>query len=246
MFNFKTAMLFAAFTLVTTACAGYESLGPTMEETFSENDALASDGTGEQTAAEIIPAPAPLPQPQEQALLSKYDHLDPGHEVPTDLLKKAVLYFDANQAKFPNKNYISVIDFAKNSKQKRFFIVDLKTGKVWGIHTAHGKGSDPNHDGLADSFSNTANSNKSSLGVYKTAETYTGKHGRSLRLDGLSSTNSNVRARAIVIHGASYVSEASVIQGRSFGCPAVAENLKDKVIDQLKGGSMIYAGLGAQ
>jgi hypothetical protein len=163
--------------------------------------------------------------------------------VPTDLLKKAVLYFDANQSKFPNKNYISVIDFKKSSKLKRFFIIDLKTGKVLAVHTAHGKGSDANHDGLAEKFSNVSGSNASSLGVYKTAETYNGSHGRSLRLDGLSSTNSNARARAIVIHGASYVSESNVIQGRSWGCPALAESLKDKVIDMVKGGSMIYAGL---
>lgn len=246
MINFKTALLFASLTITATACAGYESIGPTQEETLSEGDAILNDGTGDQTAAEVVNTPAELPKSQEEVLLSKYDHLDPGHEVPTDLLKKAVLYFDANQAKFPNKNYLSVIDFAKNSKQKRFFIIDLKTGKVWAIHTAHGKGSDPDHNGLADSFSNVSGSNKSSLGVYKTAETYTGSHGRSLRLDGLSSTNSNVRARAIVIHGASYVTEASVIQGRSFGCPAVSMDLKDKVIDQLKSGSMIYAGLSAK
>jgi len=241
----RTTVAFAALTILSTACAGYDSKGPVLEETLSETDAIAADGTGDQNQAESTPliTPTELPKTQEEIVLSKYDHLDPNHEVPTDLLKKAVLYLDANQSKFPNKNYLSVIDFAKSSKLKRFFIVDLKTGAVWAIHTAHGKGSDPGHDGIAEKFSNVSGSNASSLGVYKTAETYTGSHGRSLRLDGLSSTNSNVRARAIVIHGASYVSESNVIQGRSFGCPAVADSLKDKVIDKIKGGSIIYAGL---
>jgi hypothetical protein len=81
----------------------------------------------------------------------------------------------------------------------------------------------------------------SSLGYYITGSTYVGSHGTSLKLDGMSSTNSNARGRAIVVHGASYVSESSVIQGRSWGCPAVANSLKTKVINMLKNGSLIYA-----
>ena len=88
-----------------------------------------------------------------------------------------------------------------------------------------------------------AGSNASSLGYYMTAETYTGSHGYSLRLDGLSSTNSKVRSRAIVVHGADYVEEAAVIQGRSWGCPAVAMANRTTVINMIKGGSIIYAGL---
>ncbi|HWU45027.1 MAG TPA: murein L,D-transpeptidase catalytic domain family protein, partial [Bdellovibrio sp.] len=70
---------------------------------------------------------------------------------------------------------------------------------------------------------------------------YDGSHGYSLSLDGLSSTNSNVRSRAIVVHGADYVSEADVIQGRSWGCPAVAMENRTKLIDMIKNGSIIYA-----
>jgi hypothetical protein len=108
---------------------------------------------------------------------------------------------------------------------------------------AHGSGSDKANDGYAEKFSNVSGSNASSLGFYMTAETYNGKHGLSLRLDGLSSTNSNVRARAVVIHGASYVSDSDIKAGRSWGCPAVSMASKDKVIKMLKGGSIIYAGL---
>lgn len=175
------------------------------------------------------------------AILSKYAYLDPKHLVPTKALEDAVIYWDQNKVKFSNINFLSVINFAQSSKEARFYIVDMKSGSVWAIHTAHGKGSDTNHDGYAEKFSNVPGSNASSLGYYRAAETYTGNHGLSLKLDGLSSTNSNARARSIVIHAADYVSEASVIQGRSWGCPAVAPQNRTTVINDLKNGSLIYA-----
>lgn len=179
---------------------------------------------------------------QSFALKNDYSYLDPKGLVPDKLLNAAVAYYDANLSKISNKNFLSVIDFSQHSAKARFFIIDMKTGAVWAIHVAHGSGSDPNHDGFADRFSNTSGSNASSLGVYRTAETYSGKHGLSLRLDGLSSTNSNVRRRAVVVHGASYVVESAVKQGRSWGCPAVAMENRTKVINMIKGGSIIYAG----
>lgn len=175
------------------------------------------------------------------SVLAKYDYLDPDHVVPTKALADTVAYFDQNQSKIANKNYIAVINFAQSSKEKRFYIIDMKTGKVMAIHTAHGKGSDADHDGYATKFSNSSGSNATSLGFYTTAETYSGKHGLSLKLDGRSSTNSNARSRAVVIHGADYVKEASVIQGRSWGCPAVDMALRTKVINMLKGGVLINA-----
>jgi hypothetical protein len=117
----------------------------------------------------------------------------------------------------------------------------METGAVWNIHVAHGKGSDSDHDGFAEKFSNVNNSNATSLGFYKTAETYQGSHGYSLRLDGLSSTNSNARSRSIVVHGASYVEDKERIQGRSWGCPAVSMANYTKVINLIKGGSLILA-----
>ncbi|MDG0818122.1 murein L,D-transpeptidase catalytic domain-containing protein [Bdellovibrio svalbardensis] len=175
------------------------------------------------------------------AILAKYAYLDPKHLVPTKALEDAVVYFEQNKSKFSNRNYISVINYGQSSKEARFYMVDMNSGGVWAIHTAHGKGSDANHDGYAEKFSNTSGSNASSLGYMRTGETYIGSHGLSLKLDGLSSTNSNVRARSIVIHPAAYVSEASVIQGRSWGCPAVLPAYRDKVIAALKNGSLIYA-----
>lgn len=242
------ALLCAFVSLPLTACGSGVATAAD-----SEASALPDEPGTEpvNNGSEAVPAPVVEPEPiitesEQNQILAKYDYLDPGHIVPTDLLQKAVTYYDTNLAKIANQNYLSVINFAARSTQARFFIIDMKTGKVWAIHTSHGKGSDPDFDGYATAFSNTSGSNKSSLGIYKTAETYTGAHGLSLRLDGLSSTNSNVRARAIVIHGATYVEESAVVQGRSLGCPAVAMANRDKVIAELKGGSIIYAGLAGK
>jgi hypothetical protein len=218
----------------------------------SNDEKLADDTTTEQiTSTPTADAPvdantaeydvAAVGDTDRNTILSKYSYLDPNHVVPTKALADAVVYYEANKAKFANRNYISIINFAQSSKTARFYIVDLNSGGVWPIHVAHGKGSDADHDGYAEKFSNVSGSNASSLGFYKTAETYSGNHGLSLKLDGLSSTNSNVRARAIVIHGASYVQEKSVIQGRSWGCPAVDMAIRTKVVTALKGGSLIYA-----
>lgn len=174
-------------------------------------------------------------------ILSRYNHLDPQNIVPSGPLAEAVLFFEKNKSAIANQEYISIIDFSKNSRERRFYIINMNSGEVWNIHVAHGKGSDPNFTGNATSFGNGFGSHKTSLGFYLTAETYYGDHGLSLRMDGLSKTNSNARSRAIVIHGANYVQDANVIQGRSWGCPAVAMNLRDKVIDILKNGSLLYA-----
>lgn len=204
----------------------------------SDTDGSSQTGSDDQTTDQPAGGESDV---ATSAILKQYDHLDPNRVVNQAALEKAVLYFHNNKSKFANKNYISLIDFSKRSTQARFYIIDMNSGGVWAIHVAHGKGSDPDHDGYAQKFSNTSGSNASSLGYYRAAETYTGKHGLSLRLDGLSSTNSKARARAVVIHGADYVKEASVIQGRSWGCPAVTMSYRTKVINALKGGSLIYA-----
>lgn len=183
---------------------------------------------------------------EAEAILSAYHHLDPDHVVPEGLLRRAVLYFHANQALISNKNYLSVIDYAARSSRRRFFVVNLANGNVWALHTAHGSGSDPNNNGLLDWVSNVPDSHMSSRGYMLTAETYQGKYGRSLRLDGLSATNSKVRERAVVVHGSNYVQDREVQQGRSWGCPAVPMAYKERLIDMIAGGSLIYAGLSAE
>ena len=212
---------------------------PTSEEEAMKTDAPAA--TRMLTSTKMVEPK--LTAKQVAAVLAKYSKLDPKHLVPDNLLEKAVTYYDANLAQITNKNYLAVYDYSARSTKARFFIIDMKTGAVAALHSAHGSGSDPSRSGYATIFSNSAGSNASSLGYAKTAETYSGKHGLSLRMDGLSSTNSNIRARAVVIHGASYVSEADVVQGRSWGCPAVTMSKRDGVVAALKGGAIVYFGL---
>jgi hypothetical protein len=172
---------------------------------------------------------------------SDYSHLDPDHLVPAKLLTTAVAYFDEHQSIIPNKRFVGIIDYKQHNSKERFYIVDMESGRVDKYLVAHGKNSDQNFDGYATKFSNVNDSLMSSLGFYLTAETYSGAHGYSLRLDGLSTTNSNARARAIVIHAADYVTPGRKI-GRSFGCPALETRYHQQIIDQIRDGSLLYAG----
>lgn len=138
-------------------------------------------------------------------------------------------------------NYWAVIDFNKPSSEKRLFIFNLKNKSYNAYLVAHGKNSGELY---ATEFSNEIGSNKSSIGIYKTAETYNGKHGVSLRMDGNDATNSNVRERAIVIHKADYVVPnymGTGRAGRSEGCFAVHPTVIDEIIENLKNGSYINA-----
>jgi hypothetical protein len=142
-----------------------------------------------------------------------------------------------------NKNILTIIDFTLSSNKERMWIIDL--GRLEVIHlglVAHGRNSGGE---FASSFSNSISSNKSSLGFYITGKTYRGKHGLSLYLDGEEpGINDNARARAIVMHGAGYVSKDFITEygrlGRSFGCPAIPLRDHDRIINLLAGGSCIY------
>lgn len=176
-------------------------------------------------------------------ILERYQHLDPNNEVPDKLLEDTILYFDQNKSKFPNQAYISIIDFSVHSSHQRLFVIDVQTGVVEKYRTTHGWASDKNNDGYAESFGNVVNSGKSSLGFVRTAEVYWGKFKRSIRLDGLSSTNSKVRERAIVLHGWDKAYERHEQQGLSWGCPALDWSVKDGIIDKVKEGSLMYFGI---
>lgn len=177
----------------------------------------------------------------QPSILANYEHLDPNRKIPTSLLQRAVTYFHKNKSSFKNKDYITIVDFSKRSNNKRMHIINMSTGSVWSVRTAHGKGGDLDHDGYVESLGNVPGSKKSSRGFYKVAEVYHGTYGRSLRLDGLSTSNSKARSRAIVLHGADYVKEANVIQGRSWGCFVLSWSVKNSVIDRIKNGSLMYA-----
>lgn len=141
-----------------------------------------------------------------------------------------------------NDSIITIVDFDQPSYKKRMYIIDIKHYKIlFNTWTAHGKNTGA---AIAKDFSNTPNSLKSSLGTYVTEATYIGKHGYSLRLVGLEKSNSSTYERAIVVHGANYVSQETINNmgyiGRSFGCPAVPDELSKPIIDKIKGGSCFF------
>jgi len=142
-----------------------------------------------------------------------------------------------------DKSILTIADFDQNSTKKRLWIVDLdKDSLLLNTWVAHGSRSG---DDLATRFSDVNDSNESSLGFYVTGEVYTGKHGRSLRLDGMDEGyNANARKRSIVVHGAPYVSQGTINQlgrlGRSQGCPAVAPELAEMVINTIEGKTVIF------
>lgn len=145
--------------------------------------------------------------------------------------------------RFPDSkaSYWAVVDFNRPSSKERLFIFDLKSQSVKKFLVAHGKNSG---EALATHFSNEPGSNCSSLGIYKTLETYIGKHGESLQIEGLDKTNSNVKARLVVVHKADYVVpnyQGTGRAGRSDGCFAVNPEHIDEVIQSLKGGSYLNA-----
>lgn len=147
------------------------------------------------------------------------------------------------QGLLQNDSLLTLIDFDKPSSEERLFIVDIKNKLVLKkTLVAHGMNS-----GLvsANDFSNRINSHKSSLGMYLTDDVYYGKHGYSLRLNGLEKgINDNARERAIVMHGANYVSESYLQKngrlGRSFGCPALSYSESEDIINLIKNKSCLF------
>lgn len=178
-----------------------------------------------------------------QEIQKKYSHIDKKKVVPQDLLVEALTYFDRNKKAFKNQRFVSVVDFGRRSHLTRLFIINMSTGEVVALRTTHGQGSDKDNDGYAESFGNVSGSGKSSLGFYKVAEDYYGRFGHSIRLDGLSSTNSRARARAVVIHGYDGVYEKNVLQSLTLGCIGLSWGVRDWVVANLKGGSLLYAGI---
>jgi hypothetical protein len=159
-----------------------------------------------------------------------------------DVFRAAVNGYTLTEGK-RKKNIITIIDFSKPSTDKRCFVIDMNKRKLlFFCLVAHGKNSGEN---IPKHFSNKPESLESSLGFYLTAETYSGKHGYSLRLDGLEkSINDNARMREIVIHGADYVSQQFIDShgrlGRSWGCPAIPVEISGALIDSISNGSCLF------
>jgi L,D-transpeptidase catalytic domain len=186
------------------------------------------------------------PDPTLPALKSVYDSL---HLDLKGLSRQAYAYAKQGfekllqEGRLLNDAVISIIDFSLPSNKKRLFVIDLRNYKI--LHNtlvAHGRNSGRE---MATSFSNQNESYKSSPGFYITKETYEGKNGYSLKLEGLEyGINNKAFERGIVIHGAQYVSDdfvnAQGYIGRSQGCPALPVQANRPVINTIKNGSCLF------
>lgn len=177
---------------------------------------------------------APLPQVQAPASPAG---IDPA------LFQRAKAAMDQHRVWYRDR--IGIVDFSKPSSEMRFHVVDLQNGSAASYLVAHGRGSDPDHSGWLQRFSNDFGSYASSNGTYTTGDIYDGKHGTSMRLIGLDSTNNNAEARAIVVHSAWYAEPEVLAEygqlGRSEGCFAMPQKSQWEVMQQLTAGHMIYA-----
>ena len=141
------------------------------------------------------------------------------------------------------KDILTLVDFSLSSTVKRMWVIDLEKNIVlFQTLVAHGRNTGEEY---ANEFSNQAESFKSSIGFFATGEIYNGKHGLSLKLDGLEKgLNDKARERAVVIHGADYVSESFIKQnkrlGRSQGCPAVPVEMNQKIINVIRDKSCLF------
>lgn len=164
------------------------------------------------------------------------------------LNKDALVYAYEGQQKLEeegvvkNPDVLTVCDFSQPSDKKRMYIIDVKNYKVLlNTYVAHGRNSGLEY---AERFSNRLQSLQSSLGFYITKQTYLGKHGLSLKLAGLEKGfNDNAEARDVVVHGAPYIGEQradAAYMGRSFGCPAVPQQVASKVINYIKDGTTLF------
>jgi hypothetical protein len=161
------------------------------------------------------------------------------------LFPRAMAALDTHAGRISVRDRIGIVDFSQASRKPRLHLVDLASGQVESHLVAHGSGSDPERSGWLQRFSNQPDSNASSRGAFVTGEAYVGKHGRSRRLIGLDPDNDLAAPRGIVVHAASYVSEAMAsaqgLIGRSQGCFAVSENVIGDLLETLGPGRLIFA-----
>ena len=193
---------------------------------------------------QLVPGPqgldplAPQPAlPRQPATPSAPAGIDP------QLFARAKAALDQHQ--IYARDSIGIADFSRPSSEPRFHLVDLRSGSVDSYRVAHGRGSDPEHSGYLQRFSNDFGSYATSNGTYVTTDYYGGKYGLSLRVRGLDWSNNNAEARAIVIHNAWYAEDDMIPLhgqlGRSEGCFAMSRKNQYEVMRRLAGGRMIYA-----
>ena len=164
------------------------------------------------------------------------------------LLLRAQAELERLGSSIPHHDLVGIADYALPSHVPRFHLIDMRSGHVMqSFLVAHGRGSDPRHSGRVQRFSNDVGSYASSDGAYRTGERYVGKHGRSIRLDGLDASNSNAEVRAIVIHSAWYVSPAMLQTrgklGRSEGCFVFSDDDHELILERLGPDRLLLAGM---
>lgn len=147
---------------------------------------------------------------------------------------------------------VGIADFGLRSSEPRFHFVDMERGVVDSYLVSHGTGSDPEHDGWLNNYSNVEGSNATSRGAYVTWEWYTGRYGTSVRLGGLDPTNDMALPRLIVMHQARYAEKSHLERwgrlGRSNGCFAMGSADFRLALMRLSGGRLLFAdslGIGA-
>ena len=196
-------------------------------------------------AAPPVVAPAEsMPEAAAPALLAQLERLAPDADPGVLALALEARACAVRSGTVETASRLAVIDYSRPSTAKRLWVFDLAQPRLLHHeHVAHGSGTG---DNLARRFSNLDGSHATSLGLFRTAETYMGGNGYSLRMDGLDpGFNDNARRRAIVMHGAWYV-DPSMIRaqgrlGRSQGCPALRQEVARVVIDDLKQRQLLFA-----
>ncbi len=208
------------------------------------------------TPVRKTPQPSPFPesrimppvnpvQPEVEIKIDEirnlYNALCLSGKLRYDIFRKAMSGHE--RIGFERTDIITIIDYTRPSSEKRLFVIDIEIPLIlYHTHVTHGLNSGFIH---AKNFSNALGSKQSSLGFFKTAETYFGKYGYSLRLDGLEpGINDLARKRDIVIHGAPYANPANITKhgylGTSWGCPALPEETTRQIINAIKEGSCLY------
>jgi hypothetical protein len=197
--------------------------------------ALADDLTAAFDSAftRIAPQRPPLVQPIDSAVYQRR------------VLQIAQREIERAGNKVWRRDIAGIADFGQPSAQPRFHFANLENGTVRSFYVAHGRGSDPEHSGWLQNFSNQMGSNATSRGAYLTCEWYNGKYGTSIRLEGLDRDNSQALPRAIVMHPAAYAAPSMIATygklGRSEGCFAMAPEQFSEALWHLSGGRLLYA-----
>jgi len=204
---------------------------------------LSSSAVSQVLPGAIVPRATPTgtPNPFGPRATSVVPSAPPG--IDPQLFARAKAALDSH--KVGPRDSIGIVDFSQPSSDPRFFVVDLASGRVDSHLVAHGRGSDPDHSGFVERFSNEFGSYATSNGTYVTDDYYHGKYGLSMRVRGLDWSNYNAEPRAIVIHNAWYA-EPEMISlhgklGRSEGCFAMSRKSQYEVMRKLAGGRMIFA-----